>query len=102
MTCSGVPLPLMPAAARAEPMMAMPMPASPQKSSSMATGRVRPVGSPNVFIRNSQPYRPISAACCTIGYGNSSRSSHSSPAGRMTFSAKSWTQLLDLQLVFVE
>jgi hypothetical protein len=43
MTCSGVPLPLMPAAASAEPMMAMPMPASPQKSSSTATGRVRPV-----------------------------------------------------------
>ena len=35
----------MPAAASAVPMMAMPMPASPQNSSSMATGIDRPVGS---------------------------------------------------------
>ena len=55
----------------------MPMPASPQNSSSTATGSVSPVGSPIAFIMKSTPYRPISAACSTIGYGNSSRSSHS-------------------------
>ena len=51
-----------------------------------------PVGS---FIiasaMNSQPYRPISLACSTMGYGNSSFSSHSSPAGRITSSANPWT-----------
>ena len=55
MTCSGVPLPVMPAAASAEPMIAMPMPASPQNSSSMATGSVSPVGSAIALIRNSKP-----------------------------------------------
>jgi hypothetical protein len=35
----------MPAAASAEPKIDRPMPASPQKSSSMVTGRVSPVGS---------------------------------------------------------
>ena len=71
--------------------MAMPMPASPQNSSSTATGRVRPVVSLMALNMNSQPYRPISAACCTMGNGNSSASSHSCPAGRTTASAKSWT-----------
>ena len=46
MICSWVPLPMMPAAASPEPMMARPMPASPQNSSSLATGIDRPVGSP--------------------------------------------------------
>ena len=55
MTCSGVPLPAMPAAARAEPMIAMPMPASPQNSSSTATGSVSPVGSPIALSRKSTP-----------------------------------------------
>ena len=45
-------------------MIAMPMPASPQNSSSMATGSVSPVGSPIALIRKSQPYRPILAASC--------------------------------------
>ncbi len=37
-------------------MMAMPMPASPQNSSSIATGRVSPVGSPDMpSAMNSQP-----------------------------------------------
>ena len=45
-------------------MIAMPMPASPQNSSSTATGRVSPVGSPIAFIRKSTPYRPILAASC--------------------------------------
>ena len=49
-------------------MMAMPIPASPQNSSSMATGMVRPVLSPSIpWARNSQLYSPISAACWTIG-----------------------------------
>ena len=91
MICSGVPLPEMPAAARAEPKIARPMPASPQNSSSMATGSVRPVGSPIALSMKSKPYRPILAASWTIGHGNSSRSSHSSAAGRITSSAKSWT-----------
>ena len=72
-------------------MIAMPMPASPQNSSSTATGSVRPVGSTIALIRKSTPYRPIWAASSTIGHGNSSRSSHSWPAGRTTASAKSWT-----------
>ena len=70
-------------------MIAMPMPASPQKISSTATGRVSPVGSAIAFMMKSMPYRPIWAASSTTGHGNSSRSSHSWAAGRMTFSAKS-------------
>ena len=91
MTCSGVPLPAIPAAASPEPMIAMPMPASPQNSSSTATGRVSPVLSPIAFIRKSTLYRPICAASWTMGHGNSSRSSHSWAAGRTTLSAKSCT-----------
>nr|AJD73978.1 cellulase/chitin deacetylase [uncultured microorganism] len=71
-------------------MIAIPIPASPQKSSSMATGRVRPLSSPKAFIKKSTPYRPILAASSTIGQGNSSRSSHSWAAGRMTSAANSW------------
>ena len=90
MTCSGVPLPAIPEAASPDPMIAMPMPASPQNSSSTATGSVRPVGSEMAFIRKSTLYSPIWAASSTIGHGNSSRSSHSWAAGRTTSSAKSW------------
>ncbi len=43
--CSGVPLAATPAAARAVPTMASPIPASPQNSSSMATGSPSPVSS---------------------------------------------------------
>ena len=43
--CSGVPLEKMPAAASEVPMIAMPMPASPQNSSSLTIGSVRPEGS---------------------------------------------------------
>ena len=43
--CSGVPEPAMPATPSVVPMIAMPMPASPQKSSSLTIGNVRPVGS---------------------------------------------------------
>ena len=43
--CSGVPCPKIAATASEVPMIAMPMPASPQKSSSLAIGSVRPVSS---------------------------------------------------------
>ena len=43
--CSGVPEPKIEATASDVPMIAMPMPASPQNSSSLAIGIVRPVGS---------------------------------------------------------
>ena len=55
MTCSGVPMPEMPAAASAEPKMARPMPASPQNSSSSATGRVSPVESTMALAMKSKP-----------------------------------------------
>src|SRR3954447_3766737 len=45
-TCSGVPLPAMPAAAKPDPKIDRPMPASPQNSSSSAIGSVSPVLSP--------------------------------------------------------
>ena len=45
MTCSGVPLAAMPAAARPEPKIDSAMPASPQNSSSSAMGMLSPVGS---------------------------------------------------------
>src|SRR5215213_8927217 len=91
MTCSGVPLPEIPAAARPEPKMARPMPASPQNSSSEATGSMSPLGSAKAWATKSNPYRPISAASLTTGQGNSSRSSHSWATGRMASSAKSCT-----------
>ena len=71
--------------------MARPMPASPQNSSSSATGSVSPVGSPMALAMKSNPYSPLRAASSTMGHGNSSRSSHSCAAGRTTFSAKSCT-----------
>ena len=89
--CSGVPLPRIPATPSVVPMMARPMPASPQNSSSRYSGNVRPVGSENALALNSNPYRPISAACSRIGQGISSLRSYSWAAGRMTVSAKSWT-----------
>ena len=49
-------MPAMPAAARPEPMIDRPMPASPQKSSSMAIGMVRPVASPSMaWAMKSKP-----------------------------------------------
>jgi hypothetical protein len=82
----------MPATASELPMTAMPMPASPQKSSSLTIGSVRPVGSAQNWASDSKPYRPIFAASWMIGQGVSSRSSHSAAAGRTTPSAKPWTQ----------
>src|SRR5215831_8646199 len=81
----------MPAAASPEPKIASPMPASPQNSSSAATGSISPLGSAKDWAMKSNPYRPICAASLTTGQGNSSRSSHSWATGRMTSSAKSWT-----------
>ena len=75
--------------------MDRPMPASPQKTSSMAIGIVRPVGSPSMaLVTKSTEYNPILAASCTTGQGNSSFSSHSSAAGRMTSLANWCSQSL--------
>src|SRR5215475_7510583 len=73
-------------------MMAMPMPPSPQNSSSCAMQVDRPLASLYVLARNSKPYSPILAASWMIGHGVSSRSSHSAAAGRTTSSAKPCTQ----------
>ena len=53
--CSGVPEPAMPATPSVVPMSAMPMPASPQKSSSLTIGNVRPDGSPKNCWIASKP-----------------------------------------------
>src|SRR5207249_9348062 len=66
-------------------------PASPQNSSSAATGSISPLDSANDWAMKSNPYRPIWAASRTTGHGNSSRSSHSWATGRMASSAKSCT-----------
>ena len=73
-------------------MMAMPIPASPQKSSSLTMGIISPLGSIQNWAMPSNPYRPIFAASWITGHGVSSRSSHSEAAGRTTPSAKPWTQ----------
>ncbi len=54
-TCSPVPCPKIDATARLVPMSAMPMPASPQKSSSLTIGIERPVGSAKNCARPSKP-----------------------------------------------
>ena len=73
-------------------MIAMPIPASPQNSSSLTIGRPSPVGSAKNWARPSKPYSPIFAASWMIGHGVSSRSSHSWAAGRITSAAKPCTQ----------
>ena len=73
-------------------MIAMPMPASPQNSSSMATGRVSPVGSPIALIMKSN------AVEADLG-GLLDDRARGTPRLRptrgrrvgSTFSAKSWT-----------
>src|ERR1022692_4253017 len=90
--CSCVPFELTATAARQLPVSASPIPASPQNSSSNATGVPSPVGSSHCCPKNSSEYRPILAASSRIGHGVSSRSSHSEAAGRITFSANSCTQ----------
>ena len=67
------------------------MPASPQASSSAAMGMSSPLLSMKALAMKSKEYRPMLAASWMIGQGVSSRSSHSWAAGRITFSAKSWT-----------
>ena len=49
------PAPKMAATASEVPMIAMPMPASPQKSSSLTIGSVRPVGSAKNWASDSKP-----------------------------------------------
>ena len=89
--CSGVPLAKMPATASVEPKMASAMPASPQLISSLTRHMSSPVGSEKAWATKSKEYSPILAASSMMGHGVSSRSSHSGPAGRTTFSANSWT-----------
>ena len=91
-TCSGVPLADSAAAARPVPTMDRPIPASPQKISSNATGMPSPLGSNHCWAKKSIEYSPTLAASWMTGHGVSSRSSHSAPAGRMTDRAKSCTQ----------
>ena len=52
--CSGVPLAMIPATPRTLPTMERPMPASPQKSSSMTTGMVSPVSSAKALAKKSK------------------------------------------------
>ncbi len=73
-------------------MIDMPMPASPQNSSSLTSGRPSPDGSAKNCAMPSKPYSPIFAASWMIGHGVSSRSSHSCAAGRTTSAANPWTQ----------
>ena len=82
-----------PATASVEPKMASAMPASPQLISSLTRHMRRPVGSEKHCAMKSNEYRPFLAASWMIGHGVSSRSSHSGPAGRTTFSANSCTHL---------
>ena len=90
--CSGLPWPKIDATARAVPMIDIPIPASPQNSSSLTIGSVRPVGSAKNWARPSNPYSPILAASWMIGHGVCSFSSHSWAAGRTTSAANPWTQ----------
>ena len=69
-----------------------PMPASPQNSSSYATGMPSPDSSKNCVAKKSSEYSPILAASCRIGHGVCSRSSQSAAAGRITDAANSCTQ----------
>ena len=54
-SCSGVPCPKIAATASEVPKMLMPMPASPQKSSSLTIGSVRPVSSAQNWASPSKP-----------------------------------------------
>ncbi len=67
--CSPVPVAAIEATARPVPMIAIPMPASPQKSSSLTIGIVRPDGSAKNCASPSKPYSPILAASWMIGHG---------------------------------
>ncbi len=91
-TCSGVPLLATATAASVLPTRDSAMPASPQNSSSKATGIPSPLGSSHCPVKKSSEYSPILAASCRTGQGVCSRSSHSAPAGRITSAAKPCTQ----------
>ena len=54
MICSGVPLPKIPATPSVVPTMERPMPASPQNSSSLNSGIIRPVGSEKALAMKSK------------------------------------------------
>jgi hypothetical protein len=73
-------------------MIASPIPASPQKSSSLTIGIISPAGSETNCASPSNPYRPIFAASWMIGHGVCSFSSHSCAAGRTTSAANPCTQ----------
>ncbi len=90
--CSPEPWPKIAATASAVPMIDMPIPASPQNSSSLTIGSVSPVGSAKNCASPSKPYSPIFAASWMIGHGVCSFSSHSWAAGRITSAAKPCTQ----------
>ena len=78
------------------------MPASPQATSSMTTGRRTPEGSPKALATKSREYKPTRAASSMIGHGVSSRSSHSCAAGRITSFGEVVHPRLDLELVLVQ
>ena len=82
--------------------MARPMPASPQKSSSIAIGMPRPDSSKDWVAKKSIEYSPIFAASWMTSQGISSRSSYSCAAGRTTSSANVVHPLLQLDLVLGE
>src|ERR1035438_6907810 len=90
--CSGVPLLATETAARALPTSDSAIPASPQNSSSKATGMPSPLGSSHCWPKKSSEYSPILAASSRMGQGVSSRSSHSAPAGLIVSAAKPCTQ----------
>ena len=73
-------------------MIAMPIPASPQNSSSLTIGSSQAA---LVGVELRQRLEAVEAdlrRLRMIGHGVSSRSSHSAAAGRTTSSAKPWTQ----------
>ena len=89
--CSGVPCPKIAATASEVPMIAMPMPASPQKSSSLAIGSVSPVSSaqnwPALRSCRGRSWRPPGSPARASPRARPTPSA----AGRTTPSAKPWT-----------
>ena len=81
----------MPAAASAEPMIAMPMPASPQKISSTATGSVSPVWSLIAFMQEVDAVQPVLRRLLDDRPRELLTLVPLVCAGRMTSTANSWT-----------
>ncbi len=73
-------------------MIDIPIPASPQNSSSLTIGNMIPLASYQNCAMPSRLYSPILAASWMIGQGVCSRSSHSAAAGRTVCSANPCTQ----------